>query len=250
LRRNYRLLLLMLTLGLAAQSALTFSRSGVYLAVASGLGACALMARDSRRRTALVGSGLLLYVIVTWVIAPRLNEFTQGQLGARFADVQTTGRAELMKADLLVWRKHPFLGVGPGMATALRAEYGDARKLAAHSEFTRVLSEHGLLGLIALGWLCLAAYRNTMRIRRLETRAIVGGLVAFGLLFLLTNAMRLALCSFMIGLCFADFDAATRVTQGQLSPKRCARRAAQAVARRTKAGTNRQTVHARNGHSH
>lgn len=197
--------LLVVALLLGTQSALTFSRSGLYLAVASGLSACAFAARDSRRRTTLILSGVVVYLVATYVVAPRINAFTHGQLGKRFADTQTTGRAELMKADLRVWQKHFVLGVGPGMATKARMEYWGNHTLAAHSELTRTLSEHGLLGLIALGWLSWAVYHSVMRIRRVDSRAIVCGLATYGVLLMVSNSMRIALAGLLVGICFADF---------------------------------------------
>ena len=204
-QRLYRAICLVLAVVLGAQSALTFSRSGLYLAVASTVLACALAVRDRRRRITLAASGVAVYFIVSMFVVPMLDRYTDGTLSRRFSDAQTTGRADLMKADLLVWRDNLLLGVGPGRANTARTEYLPVHTLASHSEITRMLSEHGLLGLAALCWLCWSAARNVMNISRLEIRAIVAATVTFGMLYLFSNAMRIVLCSFLLGLCFADF---------------------------------------------
>ena len=61
-------------------------------------------------------------------------------------------RAEtaILLADLELWARNPILGVGPGMAAWGREEILDAR-ISAHTEFSRLLAEHGLFGAAALG---------------------------------------------------------------------------------------------------
>ena len=41
-------------------------------------------------------------------------------------------------------------GVGPGQAPKLREIYGYGKRVAAHTEYSRMLSEHGMLGLFSL----------------------------------------------------------------------------------------------------
>lgn len=217
--RASRAILLALALTLGTQSALTFSRSGLYLAVASGAIACALAVRDARRRATLLVAGVVIYAVAAFVIVPRVDAFTQGQLGKRFGEANTTGRVDLMKADLLVWRDHFLLGVGPGMAATERMKYWGDHSLAAHSEVTRTLSEHGLLGLIALCWMGWSICCNGFAIRRPDTRAMVLGVAAFSVLLLAGNSMRIVLASFAIGLCFADFGEAAQVGTGRLPIK-------------------------------
>ena len=55
-----------------------------------------------------------------------------------------------MALDLEIFKDNFLMGVGPGVARELRWRYGYAIEIGAHSEFTRMLSEHGLFGLISL----------------------------------------------------------------------------------------------------
>jgi hypothetical protein len=58
-----------------------------------------------------------------------------------------TGRDKIMEGDFAAFLEYPFLGVGYGMATSWHLAYfGSAA--AAHTEFARLLSENGSLGLL------------------------------------------------------------------------------------------------------
>jgi len=80
-------------------------------------------------------------------------------LDARYASLYTyvnpqeaslSGRAKIMALDLEIFRDNFLMGVGPGAARDLRWKYGYGTVVGAHSEFTRMLAEHGLFGLISL----------------------------------------------------------------------------------------------------
>ncbi len=185
----------------SAQSALTFSRSGLYMSGLSVLAAVISTAKSARLRNAYVLTGIVLYVVGTFVVFPLLNSFTGGALEARFSDTNVTGRDMLMKSDLDVFQRHPFLGVGPGMAIANRGITFQA--IAAHSEITRTLAEHGILGLGALIILCTGIWRRIASMRDVKMRGLFIATASFGLLCMLSNAMRIVAPAFMIGLIFA-----------------------------------------------
>ncbi|WP_025006946.1 O-antigen ligase family protein [Marinilabilia salmonicolor] len=58
-----------------------------------------------------------------------------------------TGRDEIMEGDIAAFKKFPILGVGYGMAAKWHAIYF-GHEAAAHTEYSRLLSENGMLGLI------------------------------------------------------------------------------------------------------
>ena len=61
----------------------------------------------------------------------------------------TTGRGKIMEGDLLAFKEYPVFGVGYGMSYKWHAMYlGEGA--VAHTEFTRLLSENGMLGLIII----------------------------------------------------------------------------------------------------
>ncbi len=59
----------------------------------------------------------------------------------------TSGRGNIIEADVEVFFDNVLFGAGPGEARFLREKYGAVRA-AAHTEYTRLLSEHGIGGLL------------------------------------------------------------------------------------------------------
>ena len=72
-----------------------------------------------------------------------------GTYGQRMV-LDLSGRAEIYKIDLAIFQDYLLSGVGPGNATQLRHIYGYGKIISAHTEFSRMLAEHGLLGLFSL----------------------------------------------------------------------------------------------------
>lgn len=190
---------------LAAQSALTFSRGGLYSAVGAMLLAALYLARDTGARLKLLALAALLFVVSYSVIFPNLDAFTGGALSNRLQDTSLTGRDLIIKTDLQIWRENPLLGVGPGGAAPLHEIL--FRDAAAHTEFSRLVAEHGLLGFAAILLLITMAWRNLLRTRSTRRRAIVASLIAWSFLFMCVDAVRLVAPVFLFGLTFAALSA-------------------------------------------
>jgi len=205
--RNNRLkpTMFALMLFLASQSALTFSRGGLWIAAISGFVAFLYLIRDKRTRFRVLSVAGLLFIVTQYVLLPRLDAFTGGALSARFRNLSPTNRDLLIRADLAIFEEHPFLGVGPGMATYHRGAVVGVTG-SAHTELTRLLAEHGLFGLIALLLLITMGWKNFQRERSMQGRAIVAGMVVWSLVYMLGNAMRTVAPSFNFGLSFAKFN--------------------------------------------
>ncbi len=129
---------------------------------------------------------------------PWLNSFTGNRLEERYKNVGTTGRIEIIEDDLRIWSEHPFLGVGPGQAMDYRRLF--ERGALAHTEFTRMLAEHGMLGLAAIGILIAIAFRNMHQTPSGVGRAVNGSLIFWSISFMAIYAMRLAAPAFLFGL--------------------------------------------------
>lgn len=190
-----------LTIFLLVQSAITFSRGGLYNAGGGIVLAALFVARDARARVRLLLVGALLLLVGAYVVVPALDDFTGGALLARFQDTSLTGRDLLIRADLQIWSEHPLIGVGPGVSATLHEEF--FRDAASHTEYSRLLAEHGLLGLAAIVLLGLMVYKNFRRARTKQSMAVVALLAGWSLLFMSNVAMRMVAPSFLIGLTFA-----------------------------------------------
>ena len=74
------------------------------------------------------------------------------------------------------------------------------RSAAAHTEYTRLLAEHGMFGLGALVLMAMIAARNLRRAPTRLDKALAAGMLAYSLLFMAVDGMRLAATSFAFGI--------------------------------------------------
>ncbi|MEZ4517529.1 MAG: O-antigen ligase family protein [Chloroflexota bacterium] len=183
------------------QAMLTFSRGGVYSFVLGFvvLGLHTLNTPRNRGRFLLlviVGTVLLVFVIFPW-----LNNYTGGALAARLAELDTTGRLAAAEADVQAFTDYPLTGVGVGMATEYRTGITSS-SLAAHTEYTRLLAEHGLFGigaLLILGWMLLKRYAaNAPGL----SRGFVAAFAVWSLSIMVHSAMRIEVIPFALAISF------------------------------------------------
>lgn len=208
----FRAVLFVLTVGLASQCALTFSRGGLLTAAGAAAAAVPFLVRDRGARRRLLFGGTIALAVTVSLIVPGLESFTGGALGARFEDMDTTGRDRIAMADLTIWKENPILGVGPGMGPASRlAVLGVA--LAAHTEWSRLVAEHGLLGFGAAICLIAMAWRACGRDRRPFERALAAALIVWAFLFMFHAGMRLAAPAFAMGLAQCRIGVSGRRTE-------------------------------------
>ena len=106
-----------------------------------------------------------------------------------------------MRADVQIWRENPIFGVGPGMGADLRGRSGG--HMASHTEFTRLLSEHGLFGIGALLMLLGIGVRTFLCAEGAGGKALTISLLASSFLFMSANGMRLVAPSLTFGLACA-----------------------------------------------
>ena len=177
------------------QSALTFSRGGLYSFALALMPATLLSLQNRASRKWLVLFTGVLTVVTALVIVPRLDEFTGGELSARFADTNPTHRDAIIYEDLRLWGEHPLLGLGPGGATFQRR----GESTLAHTEYTRLLSEHGLFGAVALGALFALCATALLRRQPLGERALRVAFILWSLISMLHAGMRLAAIGLLFG---------------------------------------------------
>lgn len=190
--------------GLAAaftvQSAMTFSRGGV-LSLFGALVLAGPLLLSGRRHKKRILAGVLAVAVVLAVAFPLVNAYTGGKLAERFHEKKMSGREELAAADLRIFEEFPVFGVGVGIS-----RFFHPRGVTAHTEFTRALSEHGLLGLTAyLALLWLLARRGAAIVAARESRAYRGMLLAllvWPLLYMVVNAMRTSAPGLAVGMAF------------------------------------------------
>jgi O-antigen ligase len=187
-----RTVLFAVLLWFVVQSGMTFSRSGLYLAVSSVALAMWYLVRLSQVRLMLLRVLPLLLVVVLFAW-PYIDNYTEGALAERFTDTNLTHRDELVYDDWLIFLDNPVFGAGPGMGMASRMG------LAAHTEFSRMFSEHGLCGAAALVLMAVMMWRRFAASQSNLEKGYVVSMFCWGILYMAVNGMRLAAPSLICG---------------------------------------------------
>ena len=198
---SYRIYFALAAVLCAAQGMMTFSRGGTYNAMVAVL-AVSLWelrkpAQSWKRLAPVVVAGVMFLVLVF----PILNNLTGGSLQERFEDVGTARREDIATTDLKIFYENPLLGVGVGLAYDYRKRFL-GYKAMSHTEFSRLLSEHGAFGVVALASLLGMTLLNLKRQRSNLGRALIIGTSAWSVMFMLNAGMRLGAPAFVWGLMF------------------------------------------------
>ncbi len=145
---------------------------------------------------------LLLSVVVIWSFTAIKTEglityrYTNRNAAGELKSDITTGRAELIETELLAFYDSPVIGVGVGKAKKFRSEEAGT-ETASHNEISRLLSEHGMLGLVAL--LILISVPIVFW-TKFKNNYYFLAFMAFWFLTINHSAMRIALPGFIYGL--------------------------------------------------
>lgn len=186
---------------------ITFSRGGMitaFLAV-SLFTYYYILSRENKILNLAKYAGLL--VLFGVVLFMYTSNATGGMLENRYANKTaagitksdiTTGRATLFMSEMSAFLEHPFFGIGVGGGKFYRMEELDIRA-ASHNEMGRLISEHGLIGIVALFILIMVPIRHIGKQPNLA-RAFLGSFLIFWFLTINHSAMRIAFPGFIYGL--------------------------------------------------
>jgi hypothetical protein len=181
------------------QSILTFSRGGLYNAAICIFFAILHIIQNKRSRTRFI----LLFIVLTFisvnVIYPQLDKFTNGLLSQRFTDTGLTNRGEIALGELMVWQDYPWFGTGPGVSKYVAFRYTNIYA-AAHTEYTRTLSEHGMFGLLALIIMGVMIIRSYLKAPNWIYKTWVVILLLWPMAEMAQAAMRVAAIPVLLGM--------------------------------------------------
>ena len=215
---------------------INFSRGGIVTAIISVFLGAIVWLRYSiseAKNTFLVGFGVLL--ILLFFLFNYFDNATGNALSQRYGGTfkkknpkfenygsGVSGRDELAQEDFQLFKDHLAMGVGVGMAKQARLELGP-RYAASHTELTRLLSEHGLLGLGALIILLTIPVQRFFSFKAYYRKLMVVTFVSFSIIASLHAAMRLCVMGFVYGLAFInlmpdkeEIDASEQIRQRYL----------------------------------
>lgn len=201
----------LILLGLFSFRALvTFSRGGVITAVAMILFFLGLYYVKVNFKTKFkIKFSVLVFLIVIGLVWFVSSIQTSGFLDKRYANQDaagrekedfTTGRVDLLAYEFGEFMENPFLGIGVGKVKEVRLDETGV-EAASHNEISRIVAEHGLLGIIAFLILLL-----TPLVFRLGNKSNLFFYSFYIFWFLTINhsAMRIAAPAFMYGLCLLN----------------------------------------------
>ena len=167
-----------------AQSVLTFSRGGSFNLLIALLVALPLFVRTAQMAVRFFTIVVVVGIVITFGMVPVLQHITGDQFGQRFTSSDPTLRTDLMRAELEAWEHNVVLGIGVGMMERTpedtgASERGELPKLPTHTEYTRLLAEHGLLGIGVVLVLLALAFRAVRSQRTFEGRIFAVVLMAW-----------------------------------------------------------------------
>jgi hypothetical protein len=146
---------------LAFRALLTFSRGGIFAPIAALILPLNLLSRVQNIQYII--KNFIIFILFSLLAIFLVNNLTDGILTLRFSGetVQTvsgkseksledisSGRSSIFKEDIQLWLDNIVFGVGAGESPYKRAELGEERGENTHTEFSRLLAEHGLFGLM------------------------------------------------------------------------------------------------------
>ena len=198
---------------------LTFSRGGIFTAVIAFFIFIFFMFLHNKniivsffKYFAFGSIGLIAVWLYTSDITGGMleNRYTgKNSNGVKKEDI-TSGRIEIVLTQFESFYESPWFGIGVGNGKYKRQESDLGVTAASHNEMTRLIEEHGFLGVISLLILFLVPLENFINASSYQ-RAF---LIAFFILWFLTinhSAMRIAFPGFIYGLCLI------RITRDQKS---------------------------------
>jgi hypothetical protein len=203
--RKIRWFMVLIGVWLTVQSVLTFSRGGFWNFLVALSVACAFLYKKKKYSKVIIAGGLAFFLTATFVIIPRLDEYTGGAFTKRFESLDTTGRKEITQADFRIFLQNPVFGAGPGQSVRLHRMVLGAAK-AAHTEYSRLLAEHGIFGVAAIGILFVLFLQRYRYKAPTEYKALMMAFTIWALFYMLHAAMRLAAPAFLFALAAIKFD--------------------------------------------
>jgi hypothetical protein len=197
---------LTLMLLMSYRAIVTFSRGGVLTAIIC-IAAFLLVyfyKQSSKEKSKIISKFGLLFVaiIAIWSYTSMQTNglityrYTNRNAAGKLENDITTGRAELIETELKGFYDYPIIGVGVGKAKEFRSEETGI-ETASHNEVSRLLAEHGLLGLFAL---LILIFVPMIFWTKFKNNYYFLAFLAFWFLTINHSAMRIALPGFVYGL--------------------------------------------------
>jgi hypothetical protein len=198
-----RAVILIIMIGLTVPMLFTFSRSGPWTIAIIVMITSLLMMVLSPYRIWAFFIVMIFALILMWLI-PWFNTVTSGAFIQRYTDTSGSGREELAQSEFAIWLENPLFGIGPGMARERVDDYYSRTELQTHVEYTRVLAEHGMLGLVAMLVLIVSGANNFFKADQWQSKIWIAAFLLFTFAFIGNSSYRITVPSFLYALTWAN----------------------------------------------
>lgn len=152
---------LVFALYISYRGMLTFSRGGMMTGFAMIIALLFIIYINSKDIGKIKLNYFFFFVTIAMVTVWMVTSYkTDGLIDKRYANKDAsgrkkednfTGRGDIAEGEIAMFLEHPFFGVGVAKGSEIRAEQMGLNDLfASHDEITRMLAEHGSLGILAL----------------------------------------------------------------------------------------------------
>ncbi len=188
------------------RAVITFSRGGVFTAITCIVAFLLFFYYKQERKEQLKSNFKLMLlgitVFVVWTISSILtfglieNRYENRNAAGELKNDITTGRVQLVETELHAFYYNPLLGIGVGAGRDYREE-NLGITIATHNEISRLLSEHGMFGVIAL---LILIFVPILFWFKFKNNYYFLAFMAFWFLTINHSAMRIALPAFVYGL--------------------------------------------------
>lgn len=196
------------------QGLLTFSRGGIMTTVVGVAIAMIVYNFSKLQRFIEFITKKFVYIVLGVVFATGVflyvDDVTGGALYTRYFNEKadgtqsksdlTTGRGDIILGDWILFETTDYVGVGVGVSARLRPLY---KNFAPHVEYSRLLAEHGILGVIMIFILLYLPLKSFFEIRKDSLNMVILLSMSFWALMTMTHAaMRQGAVGFIYGLAF------------------------------------------------
>ena len=203
LESKYKKLHLIMGFTFLIQAILTFSRGGVWTVLISLTVYLLFQIKNSKNKIKFICGFLFISAILNFFILPKVDGIFSDSLKSRYSDFDNTQRNTLIKMELGIFRENPILGIGPGMSRQYRVNKFQNPK-NNHTEYTRLLAEHGIFGLGVI-FIYILAILKIYNLNNEFTRGIALSLATWSLLVMFHSATRLAATSVIFGIATINY---------------------------------------------
>ncbi|WP_152287192.1 O-antigen ligase family protein [Flavicella marina] len=187
---------------------LTFSRGGIFTGAIAFFIFVLFMFFYKKDLIKIIFKYVLIGFVALVAIWLYTSDVTGGMLDNRYTGKNargeqkediTSGRLDIMSTQFENFYKSPWFGIGVGNGKYLRMESDEGVTAASHNEATRLIEEHGFLGVLILMILILVPTVHFINSSNYQ-RAFLISFYVFWFLTINHSAMRIAFPGFIYGL--------------------------------------------------